>query len=334
MILKNRTNLLFLKKALRFLLLFASTGYIIYFFFKNKSTIDVAFSIDSNILISIILLQLLFIALQSWQFLIVIKKCTGTALPYFAWMRIFVLGRFLNLVFSQAGNIYRGIQLKQKYGIAYTRYISVFASITWIDTCINLLFAIAVILITDLSLQIGQFVAWKTLTILLILCILGPILLEVIFNIIPTDKGKTTLIHTKLIEVLHATVANIYDLKFLLKIFTLSFLLFIRTVIAFHLYFAIFNIPVSLTVLAIFNALFKLCIFVVLTPGNIGVQEVVWGHLSKQVSIGMGQGILIAGFIRVVSSAVLIITGIAFGGISLLKNRGEYRPSHSDKDRP
>jgi hypothetical protein len=68
--------------------------------------------------------------------------------------------------------------------------------------------------------------------------------------------------------------------------------------------------------------------FIILTPGNIGIQEIAWGFLSEQMGIGMEIGILMSGFIRLVSMGVLAACGIAFGGVDLIRNRKMYR-SHS-----
>ena len=310
-----------LKSSVQSLLLVLSFGYILFFFIKNEDTLQTAFLVDLRILTAILLLQLLFIVLQSWRFQIMIQKCSGIKLPFGKWLKIFILGRFLNLMFTQIGNIYRSVQLKNKYGITYTRYISAFTSMAWIDTCINLLLAVVVVIVTNSSFQVGVFVAWKILSLLFFICLMSPILFEFVLKRIDLKNSKLKWVHSKLLEVLRVTVANIRDPSFIGKIFALGLLLFIRTIIAFQLYFLIFDTHAPLAALVFFHAIFKLGFFITLTPGNLGVQEIAWGFLSEQMNLGMEEGILISGFSRVVSSSVLIISGFTLGGMDLVRQR-------------
>lgn len=322
-----------LKKILRYFLLILSFGFILYFFIKNHDSLQIAVSLDAKILIEILFLQCIFIALQSWRFQIIIEKCSHIKLPFWPWTKIFVLGRFLNLIFTQAGNIYRGVQLKAKYGITYTHYISAFSSMAWIDTCMNLLIALVVVLLTNSSFLIGPLVAWHILSVLFIAFFLGPILLTVVLKSIKTTHPKLNWIHSKLSEVLCTTIANLKDFHFLCKIFGLCILLFLRTIVAFQLYFLIFGTHAPLVALVFFYAIFKLGFFITLTPGNLGVQEIAWGFLSEQMGIGMEQGILLSGLSRVISSSVLILSGFALGGIDLLRHSDIYKDAQLIKNK-
>ena len=67
--------------------------------------------------------------------------------------------------------------------------------------------------------------------------------------------------------------------------------------------------------------LFSLSFFIVLTPGNIGIQEIAWGLLSEKMGIGMETGILMSGFVRLIGTGVLSILGITLGGVDLIRNR-------------
>jgi hypothetical protein len=86
--------------------------------------------------------------------------------------------------------------------------------------------------------------------------------------------------------------------------------------------------------LAVFYALFKLSFYINLTPGNLGVQEVVWGKLSELMGIGMAQGVLVSAFVRVVSTGVILVLGIALGGWDMLRSRGRLPLSNRDMQTP
>jgi hypothetical protein len=260
------------------------------------------------------------------------EKCSGKKLPFFPWLKLFVLGRFLNTIFSQTGNIYRSVRLKKDYGISYTKYIGGFTSIAWMDTCMNLIVAVSVIVISDHDFRIGNFIAWKILTVLTVIVIAVPVLSEIIFRKI-TFKGRYLVwLHSKLSEVLTISVRNLRDRLFLLKVFALGLLIFARTCILFHLYFRLFDIYVSLPALAVFYALFKLSFFIILTPGNLGVQEVAWGFLSEQMGFGMAEGVFVSAFIRVIGTTVVFTLGMIFGGADLIHHRKEYRKDSWPED--
>jgi len=314
-----------LKTILRFIIIIACLVYLGRFFYQNKDTIKIAFKLEIKLILVIIGLQLLYYLLQSYRFQIVIEKCSDRKLPFFPWLKLFVLGRFLNTIFSQTGNVYRSIHLKNDYDISYTKYISVFASIAWLDTCMNLGIAVVVIVIANPAFQIGKFTAWKILTVLSVVFIVVPILSEIILRKINFKNNYLAWVCSKLSEVLTISVQNLRDPIFLLKFFALGMVIFARTCVIFHLYFRVFDIHVDLPALAVFYALFKLSFFVILTPGNLGVQEVAWGFLSEQMGFGMAEGVLVSAFIRAIGTAVICTLGLVFGGADLIKHRKEYR---------
>jgi uncharacterized membrane protein YbhN (UPF0104 family) len=222
------------------------------------------------------------------------------------------------------GNLYRGIQLKEKYGVSYTGYISGFSSLAWMDTGINLVIAFLAIIIISPGFKIGQFFAWKILSLLAVSVVLSPIVGEIILRKRFFRNNYLDWLHSKLSEVLTVSVNNLNDQAYLLKVFLLGIALLIRTCIMFYVYFTVFDIRVSIPVLVVFYALYKVSTFIVITPGNIGIQEVVYGFLSEQIGIGMAQGVLVAALIRVVGVFSISVLGVFLGGINLLRHRKDY----------
>lgn len=314
-----------LKKILRFFIVAVCAAYLIRFFMQNRDSLSIAFKLDYRLILGIIGLQLLYYLLQSCRFQIVIEKCSDRKIPFFPWLKLFVLGRFLNTIFSQTGNVYRSVRLKKDYGISYTRYIGAFASIAWLDTCMNLVIAVVVIAIANPGFVIGKLTAWKILTVLSAVCIAAPIGSEILLRKLKFKNSRLLWIRSKLHEVLTISIRNLRDPVFLLKFFAIGMVIFARTCIIFHLYFRVFDIHVGLPALAVFYALFKLSFFIVLTPGNLGVQEVAWGFLSEQMGFGMAEGVLVSAFIRAIGTAVICTLGIVFGGADLIKHRKKYR---------
>ena len=145
------------------MLVFGSGGYIVLYFIRERESLHFAFNISMPVLLYIVCLQLIYYLVQSWRFQLILIKCSGVRLPFTAWTKIFILGRFLNFVVAQLGNVYRGVQLKKKFAIPYVRYLSGFASMAWIDICFSLIIAILTILLFEPSFKLGGITFWKIL---------------------------------------------------------------------------------------------------------------------------------------------------------------------------
>lgn len=298
--------------------------YIAHFFYKNKNDLFKVFSLDIETIIYILLLQLIYYLLQGYRFKLVLEKCSNLKIPFFPWLRMFILGRFLNMVFAQMGNIYRSVRLKQEYKVPYTRYISGLTSIAWMDTCLNLFIAIVIILVVNPHFSVGNLSAWKVLIVLAFSFSAAPIIAEIIFRKINLKNKHLQWIHSKLSEVLTVSVTNLKDIKYMSKITALGIAVFIRTCIMFYIYFTVLKIYINLPAIVIFYALFKISAFIMITPGNLGVQEIAYGFLSEYVGIGEMEGLIVATLIRVVAIFTTSILGLTLGGFDLIRHRKKY----------
>jgi len=316
-----------LKNKLRWLIALVCILYFVIFFYKNQDSLQIAFSISISAILYILILQFISYLLTILRFKIVLEKCSQKKLKFLLWTKTYILGRFLNTIIPQSGNLYRGVFLKKNSDISYTRYITAFSSFAWMDTILNLLCAFVVVAALEPGFKIGTFTGWKLLAITILILLLVPILLEVIFRKIHFKNQYINWLHLKLSETLTVSVNNLKDKTYMLKIVIIGITMFVRTSLAFYVYFSIFDINVTLPVLLVFSALFKLSTFIVLTPSNLGVQELAYGFLSRQVGIGMAQGVILSAFIRVIAVSIVLILGSALGGIDLLRHREEFTKS-------
>lgn len=282
------------------------------------------FNLDLTTILPIIAIQLLYYPLQAYLFRIVLEKCSGSKLPFFGWFKIFILSTFLNTVFSQTGNVYRGLQLKSDYNISYTRYISSYISFAWMDLWINLIIATAIILLLKPDLHIGPLIAWKVLLAAIIVVIAVPILIEILCHRIKFNNARLSWIHSKLSEVLTVSVNNITDTAYLSKITLINIVVLICIAGLFRFCFLILGIKLNIPTVVIFYALLKIGNYVNITPGNLGIQELAYGFLGTQMGIGMAQSILVSAFMRLTGTAVLVLLAVTLGGISLLWHRKYY----------
>jgi uncharacterized protein (TIRG00374 family) len=273
---------------------------------------------------ALVLLWFCYMLIHSWRLQIILQKCSGRKIAFWQWFKILILGNFLNMVFSQLGNVYRGVKLKKECDISYTSYIASFASFAWMDTCINLVLAIVIILLIKPDLKIGQFSAFPLLVIICAVIIILPVMASFFLRIIRFKNHYLDWTKVKLSQVLTATLDNIKDLSFLFKIILFGIAVFIITVLSYHVLFAGFDMRLSLPVLAVFCTLLNLSTFFVITPGNIGIQEIAFGFISQQFGVGMAQGILVSIVSRIISTVLIILLGVLFGGMNVIKYRNKY----------
>lgn len=311
-------------KIFKFALLLACSVYIVIFFSTNKEDLRLILNIHVCPLIFLCCLSVLYQFIHGYRFKVVLNKCSKSNLPFWDWLKIFMQTRFLNLIFPQFGNIYRSMTLKKNYNISYTNYISTFTSFAWMDTCFNLIFATIIILLFEPTLKILCLNAGFLLIGLSFVIIFLPILSLKILRKTKINFPKIVWIQSKLREVLYTSLANLRDIKYISSIIILGFLILLRTILFYYILFYSFGIRPSLSILIIFYVLFKFSSFVVITPGNLGIQEIAFGFLSSQLGIGMSKGILVCAVGRVISTSVILLLGIFFGGIGLLQHRKDY----------
>ncbi len=320
----RRFGLKQIKTLLKIVIVAACIVYIASFFYTSRSSLSIVIKLNFTTLSALVLLWFCYMLTHSWRLQLILQKCSGRKIAFWQWFKILVLGNFLNMVFSQLGNIYRGVRLKKECDISYTSYIASFASFAWMDTCMNLVLAIVIILLIEPDLKIGSFPASFLLVIICAVIVILPVAASSLLRFIRFKNHYLDWTKSKLSQVLATTLDNIKDVSFLLKIILLGIAVFMITVFSYHVLFAGFDMRLSLPALTVFCTLLNLSTFFVITPGNIGIQEIAFGFISQQFGVGMAQGILVSIVSRIISTALIILLGVLFGGMNVIKYRNKY----------
>ena len=315
------------RKTIRWILALCCLAYIIWFFAKNTEQLKLVFRLPPLMLVTMAFLIVLSHLVYSYRFNIILQKCSGYSVPLWPWFKMVLLGRFLSTFAPQAGNIYRSVCLKKNYQIPYTRYASSFFSFAWMDTCLNMIYAVAVILAVKPDLRLAGFKALNLLVILIALIAVTPILFVVLFRITEFHNKRLAWLHSKLAEMLTVSVNSLGDGAYMLKMVITGIIAFINSIVILYICFVSLNISIILPSLALFYVVLKLSTQILITPGNLGVREIAYGILSEQMGIGMAQGIIVSAVIRILGSCVVIVLGTVFGGIDLLRHRKDYAKS-------
>ena len=98
-------------------------------------------------------------------------------------------------------------------------------------------------------------------------------------------------------------------------------LAFINISAIFYMCFDSMGVNILFSKAALFNIVSKLSNQIVITPGNLGLRELIYSWLSEITNIGMSEGLIAAVVLRIVDSCVSITLGILFGGLNLLKKQ-------------
>ena len=308
-----RTHQSIIKKGL----MIACLVYLTHYLWVNRGHLGVVFSFSALQVVSIAALITLHNFVYALRLYHVFSRTTGKSFRYLEWLKLTVLGRFLNHFVPQLGNIYRSLLLKENFQINHTVYASSFISFIWLDICANLLIAIAVfhyfkfdLVIFDISLLSLFYV---------LLCGLAITPLSIYFlSRFEVRNGRFKWLKGRFDEAIDTIINSVKSPAFLLAFFCLTVLSSGMMIAIFYLIFGGIGVEVKTLELVIFNLIHRLASNVVITPGNLGIRELAFGALSASFSMGLASGVIVSGVLRVLSFAILVALGFVLGGRHLL----------------
>ena len=330
----NKLKLIFsyLKKyqlLIRWIVAAACIVYIVNFFINNQDEIKLIKNLSYKNIILILVIMTISQLIQAFRFRIVLHKCSEIKIHYWPWFRASMLASFLNTFIPQGGNIYRSIYLKSQHSISYTRYAAGLFAFLWLDTLLNLIFAMVIIVVQKVDLRFGTIDGLLVLFVITVAGAAVPPAFVLLLKFIKIKNRYLLWLHSKISEMLSVAVQGAKDLKYLAKIILTGMIAFTNTVAIFYFCFSALNISASIPALGLFYILLRLCTLITITPGNLGIREILYGILGDQIHLGKAQGIIISIIIRILGTFVVILFGSLFGGIKLLK-QFKNREVHSD----
>lgn len=313
-----------LKKAIQWIVSILCLIFLVYYFSTNKEYVQLALKIEPIKAFAVMLLSACYLILQGYYYKVCLDKFSGKNVGFAAWFKIFILGRFLSTFVPLSGNIYRSISLKRIHGVSYTNYIGSFFTFFWLDSCLSFLLALIVVWKVNPDLQIGPLRALHVIASLVIFILCLPILSEKIFPKMTILFQRLSWLQSKLGEVLQASVRNLRDVRFMVGFSLAGLGVFFLACLIFYVCFSSLGIHVGAAELVLFYVFLKLSAYVSITPGNIGLQEILFGVLSQQMQIGMAEGILVAALLRILSYVTLCCIAVPMGGLALVREKDIY----------
>ncbi|MDH3605934.1 MAG: hypothetical protein OER12_02950, partial [Acidimicrobiia bacterium] len=133
------------RRAVGLAVMVAAVGYVGWRILSDDEAREALVSIPAGAVAGLIALQVIYLLPQAYRYLIALRQATTRTIPALGWFRLFVVGRFLNALIPQGGTAYRGLRLKEDYGVPIANYLGGFVAFTWLSTVLNMIIAGAAI---------------------------------------------------------------------------------------------------------------------------------------------------------------------------------------------
>lgn len=280
---------------------------------RDKDALSAIGDVGLGHLAAFVLVQIAYLVLQSYRQWIVLTRCGGEHVGAGAWLRIFLVGRLLNLVFSQAGNIYRGVQLKSAHGVNYTDYVTLFVAFAWLSNVLNLILAALVVGVIGSDTDLGVVGGPAALIILAIALAAAPFLIRLIVERVPGVGRRGEWLRGRALRMLTGSADLLRNRRFLAE-FVVSgiFALALATALLFSITRAL-GVDARVGDIVVLFALLQPFTLLSITPGNLGIQESLFGAIFSAAGFGAGPGVVASAIVRVAGYVALIILAIVVG---------------------
>ncbi|MGQ9576954.1 MAG: lysylphosphatidylglycerol synthase transmembrane domain-containing protein, partial [Thermoguttaceae bacterium] len=292
----------------------ACLAFVVRFFAANTDQLRLVANLVAWKVAALAAIQLISLTVHSYQMYIVLGRCSNVPVGYWEWLKTAVLATFLNNVAPQAGNVYRAVSLKATCGLAYTRYVAVYFSFAWLDTCLGLGMSLVVIAAVRPGLEIAGLRATWLLGAALGACVLGPIGFEALWRRLQFRSRRLAWLGQKVAEMLRLSVSSLAEPTYLLKLGAAGMASFGCGVAVFYMAFQCLGTPMDLAAVVLFYVVLRLGSLVVITPGNLGIQEVAYGIISSALGRGLAEGLWVSVLVRLVGTTLVIALATPLGG--------------------
>jgi uncharacterized membrane protein YbhN (UPF0104 family) len=273
--------------------------------------------------------QLAYLVAQSGRFHVVLVRFTDRRVGFEPWLRLFVLGRFLNLFLPQGGNVYRAVELHRRFGVRPTHFVAAFVNAPWLAMVLNLALGAVAVATLQPAASLGGWPLWLVLAGATLLGATAPFLALAVLPLVPRGWRPLVWLHARLVEMVRATLASLRDLRYLVRVFAWTLVSFIQASAMLWYGFAVLGSPVGIAEAIAFYVLLQLATYFPVTPGNVGVQELAFGALAAGFGAAAVDGVAVSGLVRVTGVVALVLAALPLGGVEAVRE-ARSRPPERD----
>ena len=276
-------------------------------------------TLDPWAVAALVALQGVYLVLQSGRFHVVLVRLADRTVGFWPWLRLFTVGRFLNLFVPQAGNVYRAVELRRRFDVGYTRFVAAFVNAPWIAMVLNFALGAALLGLLQSGARVAGVPLWLVLSVAALGTAAAPFALVVVLPLVPQRFRWVGWVHGRVSEMLRITLESVRDVRYLLRVLAWTAASFAQAVVMLWVCFVALGIPAGLAEAIAFYVLLQLATYVALTPGNLGLQELAFAGLAAGFGGGAVEGVLVSGLIRVTGVVALVALALPFGGVEALR---------------
>lgn len=292
------------------------TIFIIHYFRKRPELFQSLQSLKFQEILLAMLFDMTIIALFALRTFQVLKRFSDWSLPYWTWLRIHVIGQFLNFFISQAGDVYRANAAKRKSALPYTNYAAVFLFISWLDMIVT--FTLATVLRVAIPMDLDTHALPVTTLLWFIVgwTAVAPVGTVIFLAVMAIPWCPQTL-RKAMGGLLTEFWRSARDFKLTGYLVLLSLLTFSIMTLMVLVIFQGLGSAIVLYQAALLLAVYRLSQAVMLTPGNLGVREWSIGGACLLLGLDPGHGLLFSLIMRAIHLMAIVTTG----GILMIRQR-------------
>jgi uncharacterized membrane protein YbhN (UPF0104 family) len=299
---------------LSFGVLGASIGLLVWFVGRDLDSLDALRTISPIAIVAILVLQGLYLLPESYRQQVVVESAGKTRLPVAGWFRIFVIGRFLNSLIPQSGNVYRALRLKADFGIGYVDYVGSMVLFLMMSVSLNLGLASVLIAIDPSDTGNDPIATPWVLFALAVIVLAVPLGLWWLLERFDMPDTRWLAPFTILRDLMRSAV-DALRVPGLVVRFVAAWLVTLAVVVALYgIVLSTVGASVGIGEIIALYALVQATSFVVITPGNLGIQELGFTGLAALFGVPAAQGAAAAAIIRASGWITLAIPALLMGG--------------------
>ena len=298
---------------------FLATGLAILIVYLNRHDLILLLQMkiwDLAAIYLVYLLQFMAAAIPLW---LIIRHLSGKSVPIIKWIKIMFVSRMANHLVPKSGGFYKAYILNNDYKVSYINFIQIYAFFSWLTVFINLGLVTLLIYIFLPTLKIGDYHAISIMAGMFVITLSGPLIMKYVLDFINPKETLFSSISEKIHGIFVVMLQQGRDIELMSKLIGVLILKFGLNVLLFKLLFSGMNIQIGYPQMSLFIAAQQVTIILFITPGNIGIRELLYGGIGGAIGIGVTEGLIASALLRVVGYVVVFPFSIAFGGLNVYR---------------
>ena len=297
----------------------STLGLVVWVIMRDRPSLDALGAIDPLDVAVIMVLQLLHLVPESYRQMIVIESSASTSIRWIPFFRIFVVGRFLNTLIPQSGNVYRALRLRSEFSIAIADFGGGMIAFVVLSFVASMLVAAPFVALQSPTLTIGGAPAALAFVVAGCAVAVAPFVIWLVGRSLPAGwRGQSRLLDIAH-QVVTATITALSNGRLMLTFLGVWSLTLIIVVALYRTVFSAVGWELGIGEAIAIYALLQASTFIVLTPGNVGIQELGLAAFATIFGIPAAIGPIAAALIRVTGWIAIAIPAAVFGSTDIVQ---------------